>query len=108
MPRGFHFFFPCRSSEELVCSRASSCSPDPSAFLPPSARDDLAAHQAHSFSPSTLPVMSRLLFVCVHNAGRSVMAEAFARAAGAEPVSAGTIPQEHPHPEVVAAMNEVG
>jgi arsenate reductase len=50
----------------------------------------------------------RLLFVCVHNAGRSVMAEAFAVAAGAEAVSAGTAPQERPHPEVVRAMREVG
>jgi protein-tyrosine-phosphatase len=50
----------------------------------------------------------RLLFVCVHNAGRSVMAEAFARAAGAEAVSAGTVPQDQPHPEVVAAMREIG
>jgi arsenate reductase (thioredoxin) len=52
--------------------------------------------------------MPKLLFVCVHNAGRSVMAEAFARAAGAEAMSAGTVPQEHPHPEVVAAMDELG
>jgi arsenate reductase len=51
--------------------------------------------------------MPRLLFVCVHNAGRSVMAEAFARAAGMEAKSAGTIPQDHPHPEVVAAMEEL-
>ncbi len=49
-----------------------------------------------------------MLFVCVHNAGRSVMAEAFARAAGADARSAGTIPQQRPHPEVVAAMDEVG
>ncbi|MFN2590628.1 MAG: low molecular weight phosphatase family protein [Actinomycetota bacterium] len=52
--------------------------------------------------------MARLLFVCVHNAGRSVMAEAFARAAGADARSAGTVPQERPHPEVVDAMQEVG
>jgi len=52
--------------------------------------------------------MARFLFVCVHNAGRSVMAEAFANAAGAEAVSAGTIPQERPHPEVTEAMREVG
>ena len=55
--------------------------------------------------------MKRVLFVCVHNAGRSVMAEAmFNRlAAGrAEAVSAGTEPQGAPHPEVVEAMREVG
>jgi arsenate reductase len=54
----------------------------------------------------------RFLFVCVHNAGRSVMAEAFvhqlAPEGRAEAISAGTIPQERPHPEVVEAMREVG
>src|SRR5947208_1967827 len=53
----------------------------------------------------------RVLFVCVHNAGRSVMAEAlFNRAAGgrAEAVSAGTVPGGAPHPIVVEAMREVG
>lgn len=49
-----------------------------------------------------------ILFVCVHNAGRSVMAEAFARAAGIDAASAGTMPQGSPHPEVVDAMREVG
>lgn len=50
----------------------------------------------------------RVLFVCVHNAGRSVMAEAFARAIGLDAASAGTVPQEAPHPEVVEAMREIG
>ena len=55
--------------------------------------------------------MGRVLFVCVHNAGRSVMAEAlFNRLAGdaSDAVSAGTIPGGPPHPEVVEAMREVG
>jgi arsenate reductase (thioredoxin) len=55
--------------------------------------------------------MHRVLFVCVHNAGRSVMAEAlFNELAGdeAEAVSAGTMPGGPPHPEVVEAMREVG
>lgn len=55
--------------------------------------------------------MKRILFVCVHNAGRSVMAEAFFNrvAAGrAEAISAGTIPADAPHRGVVAAMREVG
>ena len=55
--------------------------------------------------------MRTILFVCVHNAGRSVMAEAFLNlAAGgrAVAVSAGTVPQEAPHPEVVDAMRELG
>jgi arsenate reductase len=55
--------------------------------------------------------MRRVLFVCVHNAGRSVMAEAlFNQRAGddAQAVSAGTMPGGAPHPEVVEAMREVG
>ena len=55
--------------------------------------------------------MKRYLFVCVHNAGRSVMAEAFTNTLAngkAEGISTGTIPQDAPHPEVVLAMKEVG
>jgi arsenate reductase len=55
--------------------------------------------------------MARALFVCLHNAGRSQMSEAlFARAAGGrhEARSAGTTPGERVHPEVVAAMAELG
>jgi arsenate reductase len=55
--------------------------------------------------------MKRILFVCVHNAGRSVMAEAFANELSngqVEAVSAGTLPSPSPHPEVVEAMREVG
>jgi arsenate reductase len=55
--------------------------------------------------------MARILFVCLHNAGRSQMSEAlFARAAGKHHTarSAGTTPGERVHPEVVAAMNELG
>ncbi|QTZ91254.1 arsenate reductase ArsC [Streptomyces auratus] len=52
-----------------------------------------------------------VLFVCVHNAGRSQMAAAFlARLAGGrvEVRSAGSAPAETVHPAVVAAMAEVG
>jgi arsenate reductase (thioredoxin) len=55
--------------------------------------------------------VSRVLFVCVQNAGRSQMAEAlFSQAAGGrhEARSAGTAPAEHVHPEVVTAMRELG
>ena len=55
--------------------------------------------------------MSRVLFVCVQNAGRSQMAEAlFARAADGrhEARSAGSRPAGRVHAEVVAAMREVG
>jgi arsenate reductase len=55
--------------------------------------------------------MAHVLFVCLHNAGRSQISEAlFERAAGGrhEARSAGTEPGEHVHPEVVEAMRELG
>jgi arsenate reductase len=55
--------------------------------------------------------VSRVLFVCVQNAGRSQMAEAlFTDAADGrhEARSAGTAPAEHVHPAVVEVMRELG
>ena len=55
--------------------------------------------------------MANVLFVCLHNAGRSQMSEAlFARAAGGqhEARSAGTTPGDRVHPEVAEAMAELG
>lgn len=55
--------------------------------------------------------MARVLFVCLHNAGRSQMSEAlFTRAAAGhhEARSAGTTPGERVHPEVVEVMCEHG
>jgi arsenate reductase len=55
--------------------------------------------------------MARVLFVCLHNAGRSQMSKAlFERAAAGrhEAESAGTEPAEHVHPEVVEVMREIG
>ncbi len=52
-----------------------------------------------------------ILFICVHNSGRSQMAEAFLNklAAGkAEAISAGTEPAAAINPMVVAAMHETG
>jgi arsenate reductase (thioredoxin) len=54
--------------------------------------------------------VARVLFVCLHNAGRSQMSQAlFERAAGGrhEARSAGTEPAEHVHSEVVQAMREL-
>jgi arsenate reductase (thioredoxin) len=48
------------------------------------------------------------LFVCVHNAGRSQMAEAFAKGLGLNATSAGTMPTEAVNPVVVKAMKEKG
>lgn len=50
----------------------------------------------------------RLLFVCVENAGRSKMAEGFARAYGLMASSAGTVPAEKVNPIVVEVMKERG
>ena len=54
--------------------------------------------------------MSRVLFVCLHNAGRSQMSQSlFERAADGrhEADSAGTRPGERVHPEVVEVMREL-
>ena len=55
--------------------------------------------------------MKTVLFVCVRNAGRSQMAEAFFNilARGkARAISAGTRPAERVNPTVAAAMKEIG
>ena len=55
--------------------------------------------------------MAHVLFVCLHNAGRSQMSEAlFGLVANGrhEARSAGTEPGNRVHPEVVEAMAEVG
>jgi len=57
--------------------------------------------------------MSHVLFVCLHNAGRSQISQAlFERAAAGRhsAESAGSVadPDGHVHPEVVVAMNELG
>ena len=55
--------------------------------------------------------MSRILFVCLHNAGRSQMSQAlFEKSAGGrhEAQSAGTEPADRIHPNVVTVMKEEG
>jgi arsenate reductase (thioredoxin) len=56
--------------------------------------------------------MNTVLFACVHNAGRSQIAAAWfnllSDPAKARGISAGTEPGPRVHPEVVAAMSEVG
>ncbi len=56
--------------------------------------------------------MQKVIFACVHNAGRSQMAAAFfnqlADRKKVEAVSAGTEPGLRVHPEVLTAMQEVG
>lgn len=58
--------------------------------------------------------MSKVLFVCVHNSGRSQMAEAFFNRIAAErglpfrAASAGTLPGEKLNPAAEAVMEEAG
>ena len=56
--------------------------------------------------------MKKVIFACVHNAGRSQIAAAFfnvrADPSKARAISAGTAPGDRVHPEVLAAMREVG
>jgi arsenate reductase len=55
--------------------------------------------------------VKRVLFVCIENAGRSQMAEAFARIHGAnkiEPYSAGSRPSGKLNPKAMDAMRERG
>jgi len=56
--------------------------------------------------------MVKVIFACIHNAGRSQMAAAFFNQrvdpAKAVAVSAGTDPGLRVHPEVLAAMQEIG
>jgi arsenate reductase len=55
--------------------------------------------------------MKRVLFVCVENAGRSQMAEAFARKYGGgkvEALSAGTMPAKEVNPVIIQVMQEIG
>ena len=56
--------------------------------------------------------MNRVIFACIHNAGRSQMAAAFfnqlAEPTKAKAISAGTRPADRVHPEVLQTMREVG
>ncbi len=52
--------------------------------------------------------LPRALFVCVHNAGRSQMAQAFWEQLGGEGRSAGSEPAAAVNPTVVRAMRELG
>ena len=57
------------------------------------------------------PPTSSVIFVCVHNAGRSQMAAGLLRASGGGRIqvrSAGTVPGERVNPLAVQAMREIG
>jgi arsenate reductase (thioredoxin) len=58
------------------------------------------------------PLAAKVVFACLHNAGRSQMAAAFfnrlADPSKARAISAGTQPGDRVHPEVVEVMREEG
>jgi arsenate reductase (thioredoxin) len=57
------------------------------------------------------PSIPSVLFVCVHNAGRSQMAAGFLRHVAGDRIdvlSAGSMPAEHINPVAVEAMRELG
>jgi arsenate reductase len=71
----------------------------------------LNACSTHNCLRGSCEKMRRVLFVCVENAGRSQMAEAFAKAYGKdklEVTSAGTMPAHEVNPRVVQVMREKG
>src|SRR6185503_4104008 len=76
----------------------------------PRAVGDLPRFQAHPLKRRA--PLEKVIFACVHSAGRSQMAAAFFNGLvpsdRARAVSAGTEPAERVHPEVVDAMREVG
>ena len=57
-------------------------------------------------------IPAKVIFACVHNAGRSQMAaacfNALANEYAARAISAGTQPVQQVHPEVVSVMRELG
>ncbi|MDA8261870.1 MAG: arsenate reductase ArsC [Actinomycetota bacterium] len=58
-----------------------------------------------------MPTVPTVLFVCVHNAGRSQMAAGFMRSFGqgrVEVLSAGSLPADALNPVAVEAMAEIG
>jgi protein-tyrosine-phosphatase len=57
---------------------------------------------------SSVKQAKEVLFVCVGNAGRSQMAQAFAEKYGLKASSAGTVPSSKVNPLVVEAMKEKG
>lgn len=65
---------------------------------------DLSTDSTRGLGLSKGPV----LFVCVENAGRSQMAEAFAKKHGMNAQSAGTIPSTRINPTVADVMRERG
>ena len=83
---------------------------DAAAVVIPHPNDD-HRHVTVTAIPDGGAPVSTVLFVCLHNAGRSQMSQAlFERSADGRhtAVSAGTMPGDRVHPEVVKVMRELG
>lgn len=71
----------------------------------------MSGYNTRRESPQRWCELKNILFVCVHNSGRSQMAEAFAKRLGRDSIhaeSAGTEPGERLNPVAVQAMEEIG
>ena len=92
-----------------LVSQATLIPPFMPALVEHFAGDQLrAAAQVEGLVPKQL---TEVLFVCVHNAGRSQMAAALAHSLGAGRVhvrSAGSQPRSEIYPAVAESMNEIG
>jgi arsenate reductase len=65
----------------------------------------------HVVAKESCCIMSGVLFLCIHNAGRSQMAAGFARELSDGKVlilSGGSEPAEHVNPVAIEVMNEIG
>lgn len=81
-----------------------------SAFHAAALLGEPAANPPHPSGNQRRSAMAHVLFVCLHNAGRSQMSQAlFERAAARRhtAASAGTTPADRVHPEVLEVMREV-
>lgn len=96
-------------SAERLLSRATVIPQFMPTLIERFAKDQLrAAAQVGGLIPKKLP---EVLFVCVHNAGRSQMAAGLAHSLGAGRIqvrSAGSAPTDQIYPVVVEAMSEIG
>lgn len=94
---------------QRLVSQATLISPFMPVLAERFAKDQLrAAAQVEGKIVKELP---EVLFVCVHNAGRSQMAAALAHKLGAGLIqvrSAGSQPRDEIYPAVIEAMNELG
>ena len=107
---------PRRAAAEAVGPPRGSPRPDRRRLRPQAAREDRSPGVRAYVSPDPVRrgvqagggAEMNLYFVCIGNAGRSQMAQALAEREGFDARSAGSRPESELHPEVIAAMDELG